>query len=258
MNHVISKLFMIKGYVVISVVLLAGLLFNPQIVLAELTPTEILARSDSARGNLAGAEWNINIDSVNNGRKRVRRLKLKASNHNSLAEFIAPARVKGRKLLMIERNMWFVKPGLRKPVPISPRQKLLGGASYGDIASTNYSGDYKVTSMDQDMLNGEPCYRFDLAAINQKVTYDRIKYWIWKERLVGVKSEFFTVSGKMFEAATLEYDNQVEFDGKSQAFVSKMIITDAVAEKDVTTLSYSKVKLNKIPNAAFNLNLLAR
>ena len=203
MNRVISGLSMIKGYVVIPVILFSAILFVPQDAVAELTPAEILAKSDSARGNLAGAEWDININSVKNGRKRVRKLSLKASNHNSLAEFIAPSRVKGRKLLMRDRNMWFMKPGLRKPVPISPRQKLLGGASYGDIASTNYSGDYKVTSMTQDMVNGEPCYRFDLAAINQKVTYDRIKYWVSMERLVGVKSEFFTVSGKMFKEATL-------------------------------------------------------
>ena len=106
---------------------------------------------------------------------------------------------------MLDRNMWFAKPGLSKAVPISPRQKLLGGAANGDIASTNYAGDYKIVQTSEDTFNNEPCYLLDLSAVDKKATYDRIKYWISKERLVGVKAEFYTVSGKLFKTATFEY-----------------------------------------------------
>jgi len=160
--------------------------------------------------------------------------------------------------LMIDRNMWFMKPGLRKPVPISPRQKLMGGASNGDIASTNYAGDYDATLVSEDTVNGEACYLFNLVANNKKVTYNRIRYWISKERLIGVKAEFFTVSGKMFKSATFEYENSVLIQGKPKLFVSKMVITDAVVKSNVTTMNYSNVRIKKIPDSAFNLNLLVR
>jgi outer membrane lipoprotein-sorting protein len=159
---------------------------------------------------------------------------------------------------MLDRNMWFVKPGLSKAVPISPRQKLMGGAANGDIASTNYAGDYQVVQTSEDIVNGEPSYLFDLSAVDKKVTYDKIKYWVSKERLVGLKAEFYTVSGKMFKTATFEYENSITIDGKPREFVSKMVITSAVMKEDVTSMSYRKVWIKKVPDSIFNLNLLLK
>lgn len=247
-----------KFLTVVFVMLLSGIVFCSRPVFAEMTPKEILEKSDEARGSVKGIVWEIKLESIENGRKQSRTLKIKARDFNSLAEFISPPKVKGRKLLMIDRNMWFIKPGLRKPVPISPRQKLMGSASNGDIASTNYAGDYDATLVSEDTVKGELCYLLDLTAINKKVTYDRIKYWVSKKRLVGVKAEFFTVSGKIFKSATFEYGNSIPIEGKPKPFVSKMIITDAVIKENVTTMTYSKIRLKKIPDSTFNLNLLVR
>lgn len=223
-----------------------------------MTPEEILTKSDEARGNADGIEWEITMDSIESGREQQRTIKVSARNFNSLAEFLAPANVKGQKMLMIDRNMWFAKPGLSKAVPISPRQKLLGGAANGDIASTNYAGDYKITHASEDTLNNEPCYLFDLTAIDKKTTYDRIKYWISRERLAGVKAEFYTVSGKMFKTATFEYDNSITIEGGRRPFISKMVITSAIIKEDVTTMNFRKVSFKKIPDSMFNLNLLVK
>jgi outer membrane lipoprotein-sorting protein len=246
----------------ISIMIFAALcslgLFLPSPSHAALSPEEILRKADEARGNLEGVVWEINIKSIEGGREQNRTIKVSARGFNSLAEFLAPPNVKGQKLLMIDRNMWFVKPGLSKAVPISPRQKLVGGAANGDIASTNYAGDYKVTHAAEDTINGEACYLFDLSAVDNKVTYDRIKYWISKERLVGVKAEFYTVSGKMFKTATFAYDNSITVDGAPRPFISKMVITSAVMKEDVTTMIFGEVAFKKIPDSMFNLNLLLR
>jgi hypothetical protein len=223
-----------------------------------MSPEKILRKADEARGNTEGVEWEIGIKSIERGKEQSRTLRVSARSFNSLAEFLAPPNVKGQKMLMIDRNMWFVKPGLSKAVPISPRQKLLGGAANGDIASTNYAGDYKVTHAAEDTINGEACYLLDLSAVDKKVTYDRIKYWISKERLVGVKAEFYTVSGKMFKTATFEYENSIMIDGQPREFISKMVITSAVMKEDVTTMIFGKVAFKKIPDSMFNLNLLIR
>jgi hypothetical protein len=181
-----------------------------------------------------------------------------ARTFNSLAEFLAPANVRGQKILMLDRNMWFVKPGLSKAVPISPRQKLIGGAANGDIASTNYAGDYKVVHTAEDTFNGEQCYVFDLEAVDKKATYDRIKYWISKERLAGVKAEFYTVSGKLFKTATFEYENSMNIDNTPRPFISKMVITSAVIKEDVTTMRYRKIVFKRVSDSTFNLNLLVK
>ena len=154
--------------------------------------------------------------------------------------------------------MWFAKPGLSKAVPISPRQKLMGTAANGDIASTNYAGDYKIVNVEEGKVNDEPCVVMNLQAIDNRATYDRVKYWISKDRLVGLKAEFYTVSGKMFKTAVFEYQNSVIINEKPREFISKMIITSAIMKDDVTTIHYSKPSLKKVSDATFNMNLLTR
>jgi hypothetical protein len=240
-----------------SALLLGVTLFSVP-MLAGLSPQEVLKKADEARGNEEGIEWDIDISSFERGRQQQRLLKVKARSYRALAEFIAPANVKGEKLLMLDRNMWFIKPGLSKAVPISPRQKLLGGAANGDIASTNYTGDYRIVEASEEAFAGELCYLFDLAAVDKKVTYDRIKYWISKERLLGVKSEFYTVSGKLFKTAVFEYKNSTVVDGRQRPFISRMVITNATIKEDVTTMEYQKVSFKSISDSVFNLNLLLR
>ena len=225
---------------------------------AAVSPEEILRKADEARGNTEGVEWEIDIKSIEGGKDQNRIIRVSARSFNSLADFLAPANVKGQKMLMIDRNMWFVKPGLSKAVPISPRQKLLGGAANGDIASTNYADDYKVVHAAEDTVNGEVCYLFDLSAVDKKATYDQIKYWISKGRLVGIKAEFYTVSGKMFKTATFEYENNVTIEGATRPFISKMVITSAIMKEDVTMMIFRKVFFKKIPDSMFNLNLLLK
>jgi hypothetical protein len=222
------------------------------------SPREILGKADEARGKAEGMEWEIEIESIERGRRQERTLKVTARNFNCLAEYLAPASMRGQKVLMLDRNMWFVKPGLSKAVPISPRQKLLGRAANGDIATTNYTGDYKIVGTSEDVVGREACYLFDLVAVDKKATYDRIRYWISKERLVGLKAEFYTVSGKMFKTASFEYENSMTVDGRPREFISKMVITDAIQKDDVTTLRYRKASARRVSDSVFNLNLLVR
>ncbi len=236
----------------------AAVAVTPAAAASALSPRQVLEKADRARGKLPGLVWTVKMTSVERGRQREQTLEVKARNEDVLATFTAPPRVKGQKLLMVGRNMWFIKPGVSKPVPISPRQKLMGQAANGDIASTNYSGDYEGVFVGDEAVHGEACYVLDLTARNKKVTYDRIKYWVSKSRLVGVKAEFYTVSGKLFKTAEFEYENRIRFRGEEIPFVSRMVIRDAIRPQEVTTLEYSDITVKELPDSTFNLNLLVR
>ncbi len=220
--------------------------------------TALLKESDLSRGNSSGLEWDIDIESHTETETEANSLTVLVKETNSLAVYQSPSNVKGRKLLMKDRNMWFIKPGLSKPVPISPRQKLLGGASNGDIASTNYAGDYTIENFSEEVLTHEPCVLFDLKANNKNVTYDRIRYWVSKKTKTGIRAEFFTLSGKMFKTAVFEYDHKILLNGQERPFVSKMTITDAVVETQKTVMAYSNIRIKDISASAFNLELLVK
>lgn len=219
---------------------------------------EILQQADMARGGgLPGLMWNVELNAKDEEGEQKRGMTVKADANNSLVEFLAPEKVKGQQMVMLGRNMWFVRPGLSKPVPMSPRQRLIGMASNGDVASTNYSGDYSAKLLKEDNVNNEDCYLLELNAASKGVTYDKILYWVSKKRGVGVKAEFYTLSGKLFKFAEFEYGNDIRFEGKKIPFVSKMTIHDAIDKSKVTTLSYGTIKVVKVDPATFNLNIRA-
>lgn len=217
---------------------------------------EILTRADRARGNLAGVEWTVAIVSMENGRREERELKVLAKGYDFLATLTAPAKVKNQKLLMVDRNMWFAKPGLKKPVPISARQRLVGGIAYGDIASTNYAQDYSAMKLEGETIAGEACFVFELTAKTKKATYDKIKYWISKQQALGLKAEYYTVSGKLIKSAMFEFANTVHYDGSDHPFISKMTISDGVVAENTGMLSFSEAKLKQVSDAALDVNLL--
>jgi hypothetical protein len=221
-----------------------------------LSPSQIITLADRARGNLDGVTWTADIKTLEEGKTRQRSLLIKNRGHNTVAEFIAPAKVKGNLMVMLDRNMWFVKPGLRKPVSISSRQKLMGGVANGDIASTNYAADYDASPAGEELVDGETCYVFDLRANNKLTTYDRIRYWISKERLLGIRAEFYTVTGKRFKTATLRYDNSVRTRTGDRPFISRMTIHDEVIKGNVSIMDYRDPKLQSLADAVFNLNLM--
>ncbi len=242
--------------VLISFILLTSGMITVQA--EELSVGEILRHSDRARGNLEGIVWDIKVTSAEDGKKESRGLTVKVKKNNTLAKYTSPANMNDRMVLMVDRNMWFIRSGLKKPVSISPRQKLLGDAANGDIASTNYREDYQGELLGSEPVQGEDCHVLDLKAANKNVTYDRIKYWISKSRLVGVKAEFYTVSGKLFKTAEFKYDNRVTVGSDDIPFISMLIIHDAIQKDKVTSLSYSNIRLQTIPDSSFNLNVLVR
>jgi len=106
-----------------------------------------------------------------------------------------------------------------------------------------------------DVVDGERCYVFDLKASHKKATYDAIKYWVSKTRLVGVKAEYYAVSGKLLKSARFEYLHQIQLHNRPHPFISKMTIVDALIGNSVTTLDFKDHRLVTVPPSTFDLNL---
>lgn len=221
--------------------------------------TLLLRDSDRARGALPqGITWTVELESVEDGVRKAKTMIVKARGVDALAETIAPPRAKGEVVLFNDRALWFVKPGLRRPVSISARQRFQGDAANGDIASTNYARDYAATIAGEDEVGGEPAWRLDLVAKGSDVTYDRIRYWISKRRHLGVKAEFLTVGGDLFKTATFEYGNRLRVGAERFDFVSRMTIRDAMGTGSVTTLSFSSPRAEAHAPSLFNVNNVLR
>lgn len=228
-------------------------------VLAQDPAADLLKTSDRARGGIkGGVVWDAKITTIEDSETSERTFSVKAKGDDAYVEALAPARNKGEVFLFNDRNMWFFKPSLRKPVSISARQKLSGQAANGDIASTNYARDYTPSVVGDEKLNGQDTKVLLLKAKSNQVTYDQIKYWVSKKDKLALKAEFMTLQGTPFKMATFEYKNTMNAEGKNFPFISKMTIQDSKFPDNKSTIEYTKPKAEELSSSLFNVNNLSR
>lgn len=238
-----------------GVFLLGASCFQPAMS-AEPDAQAILESSDISRGGGAetGLVWEVITSSTGANTEDLtdQKLRVKASKSASLAEVLEPTSNKGSKMLQVERNMWISKPGLKKPVSISARQRLSGQAAVGDVAATNYAKDYTPVYLREEKVGDEICHVLDLTSKNTQTTYDKITYWISASRGVAVKANFLSLSGKLMKSATFEYKNSVKVSGKVLPFISQMVIADALTDAR-TTLTFQRVSAKGITPSDFDV-----
>ena len=226
---------------------------------AEPSAAELLRDSDRARGGLEdGITWTVTLESSEDGVRTSKTFLVKARGNDALVETTAPSAQKGEIMLFNDRTIWYTKPGLRKPVSISARQRLSGQAANGDIAATNYRRDYEGHIVGQTRTSGVDAYLIELKARAKNVTYDQIRYWIAKDTHLGIKAQFLTLSGSVMKTATFEYGNKLDVNGHKVPFVSRMTITDALSAGNVTVLRYAEPRPASHPASLFNINNVVR
>jgi hypothetical protein len=223
------------------------------------SPDQLLKDADRARGGLgSGITWNVTVETSEEGSTTSRTLIVKARGDDALVETLAPPRHKGEIMLFNDRTIWFIKPGLRRPVSISARQRFVGDAANGDIATTKYARDYDGVIAGEEAVNGEASYLLELKARARNVTYDRIRYWISKKRHLGLKAEFLTVGGDLFKTATFDYGNRLRSAGADFEFVSRMVIMDATGVGSSTVITFGAPKAETHAPSLFNINNVVR
>ncbi|HUI09203.1 MAG TPA: outer membrane lipoprotein-sorting protein [Bacteroidota bacterium] len=162
--------------------------------------------------------------------------------------------VKGQYLLMLEDAMWIYLPNTRKPIRITPLQRLLGDASNGDVARTRWAGDYDVTLKGEEKVDDVACYVLDLVARSDGATYNHVILWVRTEDSRPRKAEIYLTSGKHYK--TIFYDTFSVVHGR--LLLAQMTIIDRLREGSTTTMTFNGYNPREIPEKWFNKDYLEK
>ncbi len=110
---------------------------------------------------------------------------------------------KGRSVLLLGEQMWLLLPTAKKPVKVSPQQRLLGPAAGSDVARTRFAADYRVLDSREERLEGRPCLRLELAARRPSLSYRKAYLWVTAQG-VPLQAEFLLLSGKFAKRARFD------------------------------------------------------
>jgi hypothetical protein len=157
----------------------------------------------------------------------------------------------GRKALTVGEKMWLLVPGAENPVPITANQRLMGGASFGDVARMRFAEDFTGTVRPGTEKIGERvCRVVDLTAVSPKAPYPRVTLWLDAEgERLPRKLLFFLPSGKEAREVFFTKFQKV----KDKTAVAEMEIHDLLGPKSssVTRLEYLQIRPAKIDDAIF-------
>ncbi len=172
----------------------------------------------------------------------------------SLVEFVSPASERGQYLLMLRDAMWIYIPNTSRPIRISPLQRLMGEASNGDVARTNYSVDYIPKLVGEDELEGVRALVLELTARDQDMSYRKVMLWVESSSYQPIRADFYVASGKLMKRALFNHFGTMN----GARAVTGIEIHDLVRPGNWTEMTYSNLQVKKVPDKMFNKNYLGK
>ncbi|MDG3085726.1 outer membrane lipoprotein-sorting protein [Vibrio hannami] len=164
----------------------------------------------------------------------------------------------GQKMLMLGDNYWLLMPKSRRPIRITPMQKLLGEASVGDISTLTWSDDYQgkwIKQEDITLESGET-FKTNLLELNAKTkgaTYYRIELWLEQGSDFPVSANMYLRSGKMAKVATFTKGARNGLES-----VLSMTLVDKIQSEKMTKVEYLSVEPKVLSDKYYNPAYLSR
>jgi outer membrane lipoprotein-sorting protein len=246
----------LKRVLTVALLSLAGQFSHVACAADDDLARSILEKSDQIRFPREGFQVDVTINSAAAGQAaEIRKYRiLSKGNENTVVQVTEPASERGQILLMKGRDLWIFMPSISQPVRLALAQRLTGQVANGDLARSNFSGDYAPKILRTDTIGGEPYYVLELTAVDRGVTYHRVIYWVKQSNFWPHRAEFYSLSNRLLKTA--RYENFQTMLGKPRP--TRLIMEDALRKGDESVMEYSGLKLRDLPDRVFTKDYLQR
>jgi outer membrane lipoprotein-sorting protein len=216
----------------------------------------ILKKADQIRFPNQGFQVDVSIKTAAPGQSGdIRKYRiLSKGNENTVVMITEPAAERGQIMLMKDRNLWIFLPSVSQPVRLSLAQRLTGQVANGDLARSNFTGDYTPKLLRSDAINGEKYHVLELTAVDRSVTYHKVIYWVRESNFFPHRAEFYSLSNRLLKTA--RYENFQTMLGAPRP--TRLVMEDALRKGEESVLEYSAMKLRDLPDKVFTKDYLSR
>ncbi|GAB3517158.1 outer membrane lipoprotein-sorting protein [Photobacterium alginatilyticum] len=164
----------------------------------------------------------------------------------------------GQKMLMLGDNYWLLMPKSRRPIRITPMQKLLGEASVGDISTLTWSADYQgkwVQSLELKLPMSESVMvnQLELTAKTSGASYQRIELWLEKGSDFPIRATMYLRSGKLAKEAWF-----TKGERNARTSVVAMTLHDRIQPSKKTVINYQEISPVALAAKYYNPAYLSR
>lgn len=176
---------------------------------------------------------------------------------------------RGRRVLMTEDAVWLRIPTSDRPIHITPLQRLLGQANYGDVGRLSWDGAYRIKEVSEDTslqrpdidaalgasgdqfrpLTGQPLQHLVLEAISNTATYPRIELWASPKDHAPIRADYFLTSGKRLKTGWFSEPITTPHGMTARS----VVFHDELDPANVTVMTTLSVKDKTLPKSFFTV-----
>lgn len=214
----------------------------------DLTAEDIIARSNELMNQPSvTATMKMTITTTSgNEREFVYESYAKDKGKKSLMKYIAPRRVKGQTILMLNNadDIWAYFPRtnrVRKLATHAKKQKMEGSDfSYEDMGSGDaWLNEFKSALLGNEKIDGFVCYKLELLKLEDSDSgYSRLLMWIDKDSYIPLQIDYFDEDDPRLHKKRLTVSDIQTIDGIPTPM--KMVMTDVQNDTD-TVMEYMRV-----------------
>lgn len=155
----------------------------------------------------------------------------------------------GQGYLNIADGLWFYDPESRQFTYTSASESFGGSdARNSDFEASSIAKDYDVLSAEEGKLGNFDVWILELEAVNDEVTYPRLKVWVAKDPQLILKSEDYSLTERLLR--TVYYPSYVAAGGTYIA--DEQLFVDALVENKSTTVTLEDISTAAIPDNVFS------
>ena len=223
----------------------------------------ILKKTDEVEGYKSSYSEMKQIITTSSGQKRTLVIRSWGVNNGEkqLFEYLAPADIKGQKILMTKDgdNIWMYNPETRRTRKLGShmkKKKVMGSDfTYEDQSGGRISEKYTGTVLREEKQGGALCYVMELKPTPKGPSYDKIIVWIGKDDFITRRVDFYQDGeSEPFKRLIMEDIRQVG----EKLVAHKMTMTN-LEDTTETVNIITQIKFGvKIPDSIFESRNLER
>ena len=183
-----------------TVLILAGSSAGSEV--PAIDPAAMLRKADASRDAFAEGVIRLRVVVNERGKKplaSVLQLFVEGTDRSLLV--FREGKQQGRKILTLGDRVFLIVPGAARPIPVSKTQRLMGAASFGDVARLRFTDEYEAILRQREEriagVSGEtPCRVLDLAAKRLGSAYPAAVLWVGRDDGLARRLRLSLASGK--------------------------------------------------------------
>lgn len=173
----------------------------------------------------------------------------------SLVRFIYPPRDRGKVMLSDWYDLWLYSPDLRRPIPISRSQRLIGQISNGDVIVTNFEYAYDSILEGEEQCGMKVCYRLSLTRKSDAISYPKVIYLVEKDHEYRpFSASYYSLDNSLLKKVL--YKNYQMVLGTFRP--TEIVVHNARHHRGYSVMKYSDIRLEALPEIYFTKEAIQR